>query len=504
MLRSIRKSTDSIITTGLILLIVAVMAFVGFGKLDSDSRGGGVAAWVNGEPVTNREFQQELEFRLEQYRSMLGAQFDERLLDTFQIPQRTLDELVQYKLLAQQAKKMGFRIADEELAEQIRSYPYFQKNGKFDAETYSKLPNRGSEERRQRNMMLVTRFREYLVGRVKLPPREITESVEMRETKVDLEYAKVDLEAAATKLHASSADAAAYAKKAPETELRAYYDSHRKEFTQPGTVELSQIRVAVPFKANDAAKAESRKKIDAIAKEVKPDTFAEVAKKKSDDEHAKKGGMVGIVRRGTLEPNLEKAIDTLTVGQISAPIETAFGYYLILIKNKKAESLAPFEEVKKTIAETLATEQMRKEFSSTRKVELEKILAAGKPLEPELKRMGSEIKKTGAFSLGQGYIPNIGQVDSILDAIFQLSPKNPIAPKLFEHQGALYYVKLKSVERPKPADLDKNRDAAEKALETSLQSTLVTQWIDSIKKQSTIKTTKSFDKGNKQPSTASL
>src|SRR5277367_4470093 len=107
MLDSMRRQKDNYIYTGIIIAVAVVMGFFGISKFENNDRSGGAAAWVNGELITRREFYTELQAKLTQYQSLLGANYDEKFLSALQVPQRTLEELIQYKLLAQQAKRLG-------------------------------------------------------------------------------------------------------------------------------------------------------------------------------------------------------------------------------------------------------------------------------------------------------------------------------------------------------------------------------------------------------------
>jgi len=489
MLDVIRKRTNSVLSTFLILLTAAVMGMWGIDRMreDSDTSGNGAAAWVNGEVITKREFSQEYEYKMMQYQQMLGNQYDEKFMAALQIPQRVLDEMIQYKLLAQQAQTLGVVVPDAELADHIRSIPYYQKDGKFDASLYAKLPNRGLEERRQRERLRLAKFQTYLVDRVRMTPLAVKQAYDVREMKLDLDYAKIDFNALAASHKPSAAEVDAYLKTAPEADLAAYYDAHKKEFTQPASIELRQIRVGIPFQASAEKKAEAKKKIEAIAKDVTEANFAEVAKTKSDDEYAKKGGLVGWVNRGSLEAPLEDAIDKLQGNKVSAPVETSFGYYLVQVNNRKDAVSRPLADVKRTIAESLVTEKTKKDFIDGRKAEWNKLLAAGKPIDAELKKYKVEVKKSGPFSAGSGFIPGIGQADPLMDAAFALTMKNPVAKNLVDYQDNSYYLKLRSVEKPKEADFGKNREVVEKSVITSLQGELMNQWIAGLQKNATVK-----------------
>jgi len=490
MLDAIRKRTNSVLSSFIILLTAAVMGMWGIDRMrdEADPSGAGAAAYVNGEVITRREFSQEYEYKLMQYQQMLGNQYDEKFLAALQIPQRVLDEMIQYKLLAQQAQTLGVVVPDSELADYIRSIPYYQKEGKFDPALYAKLPNRGIEEKRQRERLRLTKFQTYLVDRVRLTPLAVKQAYALRETKLDLDYAKIDLNALASTRKVTAAEVDAYLKTATEADLTAYYDSHKKDFTQPASVELRQIRVGIPFQASDEKKKEAKNKIEAIAKDVTPANFAEIAKTKSDDEYAKKGGLVGWVNRGSLEPPLENAIDKLEGNKVSAPVETSFGYYLVQVIQRKEAVAKPLSEVKRTIAESLVTEKSKKDFVDAKKAELAKVLESGKSIEPELKKLKIEIKKTGPFSAGGGFFPGVGQADPLLDAAFTLTPKNPVSKKLVDYQDSVYYLKLRSVERPKEADYTKNQEVVEKSVSTSLQGELLNQWIAGLQKAATVKT----------------
>jgi peptidyl-prolyl cis-trans isomerase D len=487
MLDSIRKRKDNLIYTILILAVIAVMAFYGVGQLGKQGAGGDVAAWVNGDLITQSELEQEVSRQVYQLKAMFGGQFDPRMLDQYDIPKHTLDQLIQKKLIQQQAAKMDIVVPDTELAAHIRSLPYYQKDGKFSPDLYKQGGPKGAEEKLQRQQLQVQKFVQYIGDRVRLSPAELKQAYLMKETKVDLEYAKFDFPTLAAQHKATPKQVDDYLKTAPEADLKAYYTKHSREFTDPAQFQIRQIRVNVPFQAADTQKADAKKKIEAAAKDLTAKNFADVAKKTSDDEYSKKGGEVGWVNKGTLEPALEAAVDSLPVNSISKPIETAFGYFLVLLEGKKDAVTHPFEKEKRTIAEKLVADRLSQSFIDEKRKEWNKMLAEGKSIGDELKKLKIETKKTGPFAIGQGQIPSIGAADPILDAVFLLTKEHPVAPQLYDYQGQTYFVKLVSIEPAKTAEFAKNMDVVEKSLTTALQSQIITEWIKNLEKGSTIK-----------------
>ncbi len=496
MLDSIRKRKDSVVTIFLIVLMAVIMGFFGFSQMGKDSEtgggGSGPAVTVNGEQVSRREFQQALEYKMMQYQQMLGGQYDEKFLAALQVPQRTLEELIQAKLLAQQAARLGVLVPDAELVAHIQSIPYYQRDGKFDASLYAKIPNVGMEEKRQRERLALSKLHSYLMDRVKMTPKEIQENAVLRDTKVDLEYAKIDFDAMAKKAGVSSAQVDEYVKKTPEAEFQKYYDEHRADYTDKAKVQLKQIRVGIPYQAKPEQKAGAKKKIDAIAKDVTYENFTKIAQQRSDDEYAKKGGEVGWISRGTLEPVLDAEIDKLSPGKVSAPVETSFGYFILAVKEKKPEVTHSLNDVKKQIAEKLLVDQNKKTFGEKKKAEWDKALAEGKSIEPILKAEKIEIKKTGPFSLSQGTVPSVGSSDALMDTLFTLSPSNPMPKHLVQVGDAYYFVKLAKLEAPKGTDKEKNLEAAQRGQETAYQTEFITQWISGLQKTGTIKQSVKF------------
>ena len=488
MLDYFRKQSNSLVSTFLILVVAATMAFLwGTTKYDSSERDpDGVAAWVNGEAVTKREFAREYESLLYRYQSMLGNQFDEKFLQALQVPQHALESLVNNKLLFQQAKRVGISVPDQELADHIKNLPYFQKEGKFSQELYNRIPDKGREEKMQREALALHKFQGYLIDRVKFTPTELRNVYLMKETKVDLDYAEIQFEKLAESHKMTKEETDSFTKSAPEADFKKYYDEHLKDFSDPAVVELYQIRVGMPFQASPQKKDEAKAKIQSIHSKVTAENFSEQAKTQSDDEYAKKGGFAGWVKRGSLEPGLEKALDKLELNKVSTPIETPFGWYILKVAGKKDQVTKPLVDVKKTIGEKLALESYKKKFAETTRGDWEKKLATGN-LEGELKKWKIEIKKTGPFSVGGGFVPNIGQLDGVMDGVFALSKKEPVAKKFVQVGDKYYYMKLRTLEYAKDQEFSKGAEVTEKGSITSLQGELLNRWINSLRTESNVK-----------------
>ncbi len=67
--------------------------------------------------------------------------------------------------------------------------------------------------------------------------------------------------------------------------------------------------------------------------------FAELAKLHSDDLSASKGGDLGWLSPGDTVPEFERAMDSLRPGEVSAPIQSPFGWHLIQVLERRDQDV---------------------------------------------------------------------------------------------------------------------------------------------------------------------
>jgi parvulin-like peptidyl-prolyl isomerase len=145
-----------------------------------------------------------------------------------------------------------------------------------------------------------------------------------------------------------------------QPELQQYYETHQSRFSLPEEYRISQILLKQRG-SEDAAKFRSRLASVRAALKNGGD-FAELALQHSEGAESVRGGSLGFVRQGELEPALERVLSTLQPGQTSDPIETPQGLHLIRLDEKKPSQFRPFAEVKNDVQSVVYQQKVEDQY----------------------------------------------------------------------------------------------------------------------------------------------
>ncbi len=127
--------------------------------------------------------------------------------------------------------------------------------------------------------------------------------------------------------------------KASDEDARDYYKKH------PSEVDIRHILLATPDEAQ------------AIAKKARAGgNFAQMAKQSSlDAETAGEGGKMKPALYGEVIPELQDIVFRMRIGEISGPIKSKFGYYVL---KKDAERTVPFREAEERILDIIEHQKL--------------------------------------------------------------------------------------------------------------------------------------------------
>ena len=291
---------------------------------------------INGVEITWQEWDNSYRY----YLSQVQQQSQTRSLTANQRAQASetvWNGLLKLKIDAMEIQRRGISVSDEEILDTLKNNPpgyllqaYVTPEGQVDMDAY--LSDLANPERDWTGVEAQLR--------ATLPSQklmfEITSHVTVTEEDVRAEYEKSNGRAVAEYLGVNFSDITLDGDAAPER-LRAYYDAHPDEFEEPEKV-VAEV-VAFAKTSSDADDQEIRDLAVEVRQEILDGAidFASAAGIYSEDGTKDQGGDLGTFDRDRMVDEFSEAAFTLPIGEISAPVETQYGYHLI-------EVLERFEE----------------------------------------------------------------------------------------------------------------------------------------------------------------
>ena len=138
----------------------------------------------------------------------------------------------------------------------------------------------------------------------------------------------------------------------PEEDLRMYYTENASRYTAAEERRASHILIKVQAGMPAADKQKARERAEALLVQARkaPTSFAELARKNSDDPgSAAKGGDLDYFGRGAMVQAFDNAVFAMKPGEISDVVETDFGFHIITLTEVRGGAKKPFEAVRAEI-----------------------------------------------------------------------------------------------------------------------------------------------------------
>ncbi|MBC7791976.1 MAG: peptidylprolyl isomerase [Anaerolineae bacterium] len=330
--------------------IIVIVAFVGVflfaetsGLTDRNVTRGTSIGRVNGEAITVDTYDRAV-------RSITDrAQREGRTLtldDQRRAENAAFDQIVDEILLRAELDRRGIQVSTEEIQQAARSYPppeimqspELQTDGQFDPEKYQRYlssPGAGDVrlylENYYRSEIPRQKLSEQLVTGVHVSGAQLWSIWRDQHDSAEASFVAITPE-----LMPDSAV------KVTDQEIRTYFKDHRADFRElPGRATVSVIRLPRVVTAADTAATRGRAET-LRAEIVGGAKFEDVAKRESvDSASASEGGSLG--RITPAEPFVEEfknAAFALSVGQLSQPVLSQFGYHIIKVDEKKGDTIA--------------------------------------------------------------------------------------------------------------------------------------------------------------------
>jgi peptidyl-prolyl cis-trans isomerase C len=142
-------------------------------------------------------------------------------------------------------------------------------------------------------------------------------------------------------------------------DVTAFYQQNLDRFKQGEAVHASHILKIAGADADPSAKQKAREEAKQILQQLqKGADFATLAREQSQDSGtAASGGDLGFFPKGQTDPAFEAAAFALKPGGLSDVVESAFGFHIIKVHERRGPRTEPFAEVSGQIKEFLAGQQ---------------------------------------------------------------------------------------------------------------------------------------------------
>lgn len=424
----IRKHTK--ITMALLFLLI-VPSFVLVG-MDGASRSGGgrdgVVAVVDGRDITQPEWDMAHQNEVNRLRAAMPT-LDVKLLDSPEARYGSLERLVRDRVLAAAAAASGLVVPDQKLqrlyAEDKAIAAFRLPDGKFDRAGFQAQTGMAPEQY-EAGLRSDLAIRQVMAG----VSGTAFASKAAADTALNAFFERREAQVA----RFSTADYAA--KVNPnEAELTQFYKDNQSLFQAPeeATVEyvvldLESVRKSITVNEQDvktqyeqsiqqaagkeerrashiliespaAAPAAEREKARAKAVELQaaarkaPDTFADLARKNSQDAgSAPAGGDLDFFARGAMVKPFADAAFAMKKGDISDVVETEFGYHIIRLTDIRLPKQKTYDEMKPELEADIRQQLAQKKFAETAETFSNAVYEQSDSLRPIAERLKLEVK----------------------------------------------------------------------------------------------------------------
>ena len=387
----------------LVLLIFPSFVFFGIQGYSRFNEGDqGAVAQVDGKPISQAEFDRSLRERVDNARRQMPG-LDPKLFETEQMKSLALDGLVRERVLYAAAGKLHLVSSDDRLKRLFREDPEFAQlrnpDGGVNRELLASIgmTSEGFTERLRQDLA-----RRQVSGGLSqsalAPAAAASAALDALYQQREVQVQRFEAKDYAAKVAPSDAELEAYYKspanarrflapeeaqveyvvldleslrktvEVPEEGLKKYYTENAARYTVPEERKVSQILIAADKDAPKAVREAAKAKATALAAQAKasPARFAELAQKNSDDDGtAKNGGQMEFFGRGSLldlKP-FEDAVFSLKPGEIAGPVETDFGYHVILLQETRGGEKKSYESVRSELETEVRNQLAQQRFA---------------------------------------------------------------------------------------------------------------------------------------------
>ena len=405
MLNALRKNAGSWVVKVLLLLLVVSFAIWGIGDIFYGGSQNPTVATVGDAEIPASELADTFNRAVANLQRQLGPQFDRERAIQLGVMQQALQDLIGQRLISLRANEMGLAVPEDALRRLVTEDPVFQTGGQFDRSRFEQLLRASglSEDAylaSLRQQVVRAALTGSLTGPVKAPPALVEAIYRYRNEQRRGHYVPVPIESI-TDVPAPS-----------QEQLAQFHEAHQAQFTAPeyraltfvtlepedliDEIEVSEEDVAAAYQSRieefrtperrtvEQLLASEQATIERAAERLAGGaTFEQVA----SEIEGVSVDQLGVVSRGDLPADFEEAIFALPEGEVSDPVNSAFGWHVFRVTEIQPEQTVPLAEAREQLARELALEEARERLPDFA-AQLDDELAAGTDLKEAARVLG--------------------------------------------------------------------------------------------------------------------
>lgn len=183
---------------------------------------------------------------------------------------------------------------------------------------------------------------------------------------------------------------------------------------------------------------------------------------------------------------LREAVFQLKAGEVSGPIDTPQGLYVVKVLERKDAHVPDYAEIAGKVKEKAAIEKAH-EAAGKKAQEILRKAVGGEDLAVIAKKENYKVLETGYFTKAQGFIPKIGIFAGDKPKLFELSKSAPYYAEVLPSNDKFYILKLKGVVEADESGFEAKKEAIKSRLLAEKQEDALNKWLKDLRSKAKVK-----------------
>lgn len=416
--------------------------------------------------------------KMQAYAKLTGQRLDPKAIEELATPAAVVREAINLKLLEHFAKEHGIVVTEDEVIQDLqRQIPPEQR---MSALRYLEQRTGMSFEEyvaRQRYALLLNRVRDLLAARTRVSVYDAWLAFKAKKEKLVVDYVKLLIDDYLDKVKVDEPSLREYYEKhqkdfevpdqveyayilvrkndlktsitVTDDEITSYYNEHVEDFRLPPKARVRQIFLARPQQdpENPLSPEELTSKTEEVRarateifqRVVKGEDFGALADQYNEpsalpprsldetttaaEEQTTRGGNLGFIDRNTAKSFYgdawTSAVFNLAPGAVYPPVETARGFHILKVEERKEGVIQPLEKVRTLVRQRILDQKVEPLFEEIGN-ELRKNSQKFTNLEKLAEVTSRTVSVTPKVDKGSAIIPGIGFLGDFQEAVMDL------------------------------------------------------------------------------------